>query len=96
MTACGIEEWVYARGTVDWLQAEVETRNDVVLDTQVVEMSLDGITWVTGTWLGPPGSTRSVEALIDFGDYRKVYKVRVKVHNTPALPIVYVGTVSVQ
>jgi hypothetical protein len=95
-TACCTSDWVYARGTVDYLQAEVETRNGVVLDTQVVEMSFDGTNWVTGTWLGVAGTTRVVEALMDFGDYRATYHVRVRVTNTPAMPIFYVGTVEVR
>lgn len=96
MTACATNTWTYARGSIDQLRAEVETHNGVVLNAQPVEISLDGVTWVNGTWLGAPGTIRVVESdVINFGPYRKRYTVRVRVTNTPAMPIFYVGTVNV-
>lgn len=96
MTTCCSADWTYIRGSVQELQAEVVTSNGTVLDTQPVEMSLDGTTWFTGTWLGTAGTMREVEALIDFGTvYKGTYDVRVKVTNTPSLPIFFVGQVKV-
>jgi hypothetical protein len=96
MATCCTAEWTYIRGSIQELQAEVSTTNGTVLDAQVVEMSLDGDTWFTGTWLGTAGTTREVEALVDFGTvYIGTYNVRVKVTDTPSLPIFFVGQVKV-
>jgi hypothetical protein len=86
---------IYPRGAIEYVYAEIES--DVVLDTEPVEISLDGLTWVGATWLGLPGTTRVATALFDFGDYpRNTYKVRVRVTSLPEVPIIYVGEVIVE
>lgn len=78
-------------GTIEYLNVEVNC--DVTLDAQPVAFSLDkGVTWLTATWVGDPGTTRTAQILLDGTLPPKTYHVYVKVTDTPEIPVVNAGT----
>lgn len=83
------------RGTVEYLECEVVA--DAELDTQDVDISLDGgTTWTAAEWFGDAGTTRSARILLDTADMDEgKYTVYVRVALTPEVPISHAGTVRI-
>lgn len=82
----------YPIGTVEYIKATVTC--DVVLDTQTVAISIDGkTTWLPATWLGDPGTTRSLRttSVHTFDTKLATRSVYVKITDSPEIPIIKLG-----
>lgn len=95
MTCCSEGAAIYYRGSEEYVTILVES--DVVLDTQPVEFSIKPGVWINATWISSPATTRRAHALVDFSDYYKgKYTVKVRVTDSPEIPIFPVGVLEVR
>jgi hypothetical protein len=84
-------------GTIEYLDVPVTC--DVTLNTQPVHVSLDqDVTWLEATWQGVAGNKRIASVLL--GDANPlppvgVHQVRVKVTDSPEIPIMIAGGIRV-
>jgi hypothetical protein len=95
MTCCVTGEMIYYRGTLEYVTVEIEA--DHLLDTQEVEISLRPGVWLPAVWISSPAITRRARALVDFADfYKGKYHVKVRVSDSPEIPIFEVGIIEVR
>lgn len=86
----------FVAGSVEYLTVTVTA--DVTLDTQPVALSLDkGVTWLACTWQGSAATTRKARTTspITFSGTWRNAAVLVKITDTPEIPIVNAGGISV-
>lgn len=82
-------------GTVELLSVSVTA--DVTLDAQPVEISFDRSTWLSATWIGTAGTTRSAQVLLDATNLPSVgnWPVFVRVTDDPEIPVMLAGGIRV-
>lgn len=94
----------YPRDTSEFVDANVTGPSDVTLDTQPVEISInrtnEPYVWLPAEWVGSPGTTRKVRtsSTVTFSvvDYpQRVYHVFVRVTDSPAIPIMAAGQLTI-
>lgn len=83
----------YTTGSLEYISVTVTA--NVLLDTQPVVISLDsGVTWLTATWLGQAGTSRTTRTAVPVA-LTASGGVRVKVTDNPEIPIMRAGRITV-
>ena len=82
-------------GTTEYLSVTVYA--GVTLDAQVVALSFDRSTWISAAWTGTAATQRQARALINAGNIPAVgtYAVYVRVTDSPEIPVMAAGQVTV-
>jgi hypothetical protein len=85
----------FIKGSVEYLDIAVTADAEL---TGTVEFSTDrGTTWETAGWIGSVGVSRTARLLLDTGDYEEdTYPVWVRLSDTPEVPIVDAGALTVK
>lgn len=83
-------------GSIEYVNASVT--GDVTLDTQAVAMAIMAVgtkptagDWVAAAWTGVAGTTRSCRRLLAGTEAAGLYRVFVKVTDTPEVPVLAVA-----
>lgn len=89
---------VLYRGATEYVEASVTS--DVTLDTQPVAFSFDGgTTWTAAAWTGSPALTRTARLLVVASTTFTtpgIYTLLVKVTDSPEVPVISAGGVTVR
>lgn len=84
----------YVAGSVEYLTVTVTA--DVALTDQTVALSLDrGTTWLPCAWIGDEGTSRQARTTDPHMFTAGTVSVLVKVADTPEVPIIKAGQISV-
>lgn len=85
------------RGTTEYISVELTA--DVTLDDQTVEFSFDeGTTWLAAEAVGSTGTTRTYRHLLTTGETPTASSVEVlvRITDTPEIPILNAGTLTIE
>lgn len=89
---------VIYRGATEYINAPVVA--NVTLSSQVVAFSFDaGVTWTAAAWVGSAGTTRTAQLLVVASTTFPapgMYTLLVRVTDTPEIPIMNAGGITVR
>lgn len=87
-----------ASTSIEYLYVDVST--DVTLDVQPVAVGIgttvEDVTWHDATWQGEAGTDRSARILLDGTLEPGVYRVFVRITDSPEIPVVKAGVLRVR